>query len=406
MSGNRDNFSWSHLRLISNLLCIGMLSGMLMHSTDLLAQYARSYFVYVGTYTGSDSKGIYAYHFDEADGKLKPMGLAAEVANPSWVVTDPAQRHLYAVTEMSERGPNAYKVNGSISSYAIDPNDGTLKFLNRVSSEGGGPCHLVVDKTGKILFVANYGSGNVASFAIQDDGSIGARTGIDQHSGSSVNPQRQKGPHAHAVVISPDNRFLFVPDLGLDRIVIYRIDAERRTFSLNDPAYVSVGAGLGPRHFGFGPRERFAYAICEMGSSVVTFSYDRATGALTPIQTISTLPQDFAGEDNSAEIHVSPSGRYLYASNRGSDSITEFQIDRKKGTLTKGPVVATQGKIPRNFVIDPTGQYLLAANQNTNNIVVFKIDPTTGQLNSTDQEVDISAPVSLLFVPASTEGGQ
>jgi 6-phosphogluconolactonase len=377
-----------------------------LQSANLAAQGKGEYFVYAGTYTGVDSKGIYGYRFDEAQGKLTPIGLVAEVANPSFVVTDPAQRHLYAVTEMTERGPNAYKLNGTISSYAIDPKDGSLKFLNRVSSKGGGPCHLEVDKTGKILFVANYGSGSVASFTLQDDGSIGAMTGIDQHSGSSVNPQRQKGPHAHSVVISPDNRFLFVPDLGLDRIVIYRIDAANRTFSLNKPAFVSVGPGLGPRHFTFGPGERFAYAICEMGSSVVAFSYDRESGTLTPVQTISTLPEGFTGEDNSAEIQIGQSGRFLYASNRGDDSITVFQIDRRSGTLIKKAVVPTKGKIPRNFVIDPAGRYLLAANQNTNNIVVFKIDPANGLLTLANQEVDISAPVSLLFVPASGRGGQ
>jgi 6-phosphogluconolactonase len=363
-------------------------------------QHQPSYFVYVGTYTAGDSKGIYGYRFDEGAGGLAPLGVAAEVVNPSFAATDPAHRHLYAVTEMIEPGPNAYKVNGYISSFSMDPRTGALTFLNKVSSGGGGPCHLVVDKMGKILFVANYGSGNVASFAIEGDGRIGAMTGLDQQRGQSVDPKRQKGPHAHAVVLSPDNRFLFVPDLGLDRILIYRIDEAKRTFAPSKPSYVSVKPGLGPRHFVFGVGGRFAYALCEMGSTVVAFSYHRASGKLTAVQAISTLPTDFSGEDNSAEIQVGPSGRFLYASNRGADSITVFKIDTGTGSLEKIQIVPTQGKTPRNFVIDPTGKYLLAANQDSNEIVVFTIDSDSGHLTPTGQVVHISSPVCVLFVPA------
>ena len=364
------------------------------------AHHQRGYFVYVGTYTGADSKGIYGYQFEAETGRLTPMGLSAEVVNPSFAVTDPAHRHLYAVTEMNEQGPDPYKTDGYINSFSIDPRTGSLTFLNKVSSGGGGPCHLVVDKTGRILFVANYGSGNVASFAIEANGRIGKMTGLDQHGGSSVDPRRQQGPHAHAVVLSPDNRFLFVPDLGLDRILIYRIDEVKQTFTLNNPSYVSVNPGLGPRHFVFGAGANFAYAVCEMGSSVVTFSYDRESGKLTPKQTISTLPADFSGEDNAAEVDVGPSGRFLYASNRGNDSITVFHIDMNTGLLNKIQIVPTQGKIPRNFVIDPTGRYLLVANQNSNNIVVFAIDAGNGQLTPTGQAADVPSPVSMLFVPA------
>jgi 6-phosphogluconolactonase len=301
---------------------------------------------------------------------------------------------------MTEQGPDPYKTNGYISSFSIDSKTGSLTFLNKVSSGGGGPCHLVVDRSGKILFVANYGSGNVASFAIEPDGRIGAMTGLDQQSGSSIDPKRQQGPHAHAVVLSPDNRFLFVPDLGLDRILIYRVDEAKRTFTANNPSYVSVKPGLGPRHFIFGAEARFAYAVCEMGSSVVAFSYDHQSGKLTPIQTISTLPPEFSGEDNSAEIQAGPSVHFLYVSNRGNDSIAVFQIDMKTGLLNKIQIVPTQGKIPRNFAIDPTGNYLLVANQNSNGIVVFLIDSHSGQLTPTTQAVNVSSPVSILFVPA------
>jgi 6-phosphogluconolactonase len=362
---------------------------------------ASSYLVYVGTYTAGTSKGIYNYHFDPKTGQLTPIGVAAEVVNPSFLATDPQHRFLYAVTEMGQaHGPDAYKTNGSISSFSIDRKTGALTFLNKIDSGGGGPCHLVVDKTGKMLFVANYGSGSVASFAIKPDGSIGERTGFDQHTGSSVDPARQKGPHAHAVVLSPDNRFLFVPDLGTDQIKIYRVDAAKGTFTPNDPPFATVKAGYGPRHFTFGRGAKFAYAVCEMGSSVAVFSYDPAKGSLTPVQTISNLPSDFKGVDNSAEIEVDRSGRFLYASNRGNDSITVFAIDPEKGTLTNVQVVPTQGNMPRNFAIDPTGKYLIAANQKSNNMVVFAIDPKDGQLKPAGQTLDISAPVDILFVPA------
>jgi 6-phosphogluconolactonase len=357
----------------------------------------HSYFVYVGTYTGPNSKGIYGFRFDPSNGKMTPMGVAAEVENPSFVVTDPSHRYLYTVTEIGNSGG----VHGLISSYSIDPSTGALKFLNKVDSSGGGACHLVVDKTGKMLFVANYGTGSVASFAIRPDGSIGEKTGFDQHSGSSVNPKRQKGPHAHEVVLSPDNRFLFVPDLGMDQIKIYRVDAANGTFTPNDPPFASVKPGLGPRHFTFGRGAQFAYVVCEMGSSVAVFAYDSGKGSLTPVQTVSTLPANFTGEDNSAEIQVDRSGRFLYASNRGHDSITVFAIDPAKGTLTTIQVVPTKGNIPRNFVIDPTGKYLIVANQKSDQMVVFAINQKNGQLTPSGQMVDVTAPVSILFVPAA-----
>ena len=388
------------------ILCATVLAGASFLSTS--AKLAGSpvetvpdYFVYVGTYPVGDSKGIYLYRFNEKSSHLTSLGLAAEIANPSFLATDPAHHYLYAVTDTDAdiRGPNAAQVANTISSFTIDPATGALKFLNRVSSGGKDPIHLIVDKTGKILFVANYDSGSVASFAIGPDGSIGARTGFDQHSGSSVNPRRQEGPHAHAVVVSPDNRFLFVPDLGLDRILIYRIDEAKQSFAPNNPAYVAVKAGMGPRHFAFAPDGKFAYAICEMGSSVVAFSYDRESGALTPIQTISTLPAGFKGGNASAEIQIDKSGRFLYASNRGQNAITEFQIDKSTGKLAAVQNISTEGKTPRNFVIDPTGRYLLVGNQDSNNIALLNIDSATGRLTRANQIEKIGAPVCLAFVP-------
>ncbi len=363
----------------------------------------QDYFVYVGTYTRGESKGIYLYRFDESTGRLSSLGLVAEMASPSFVVTSPNHHYLYALSEMPDRSANAPRshgpVLGSISSFAINPKTGALKFLDSASSGGVGPAHVGLDQTGKILFVANYGSGSVASYAIRPDGSIGAMTGFDQHHGHSVNPQRQSWPHAHEAVVSPDNRFLYTPDLGLDRVLIYRINEAKRTITPNNPAYGAVNPGLGPRHIAFAPNGKFAYVVCEMGSAVVAFSYDSKTGALTPIQTISTLPAGFSGQSAAAEVQIDKTGRFLYASNRGQNTITEFDIDKSTGKLTPVQNISIQGEIPRNFVIDPTGRYLLVANQDSNNMVVFKIDAANGHLAPAGQNLPIGAPVCLQFVP-------
>jgi 6-phosphogluconolactonase len=380
---------------LSLVLFLMLASARLPMATRVSAQSVPatgSYFFYVATNPGPKSKGIYVYHFDAKTGQLSSMRLATGL-NSEWIATDPMHRTLYAVGNSG--GPH-----GSISSFSIDPKTGSLKFLNKADSGGRGPAHLEVDHTGKTLFVANYGSGSVASFAINADGSIGAKTGFDQHTGSGPNKDRQEGPHAHEAVLSPDNRFLFVPNLGSDQIKIYKFDAAKGTFAPNDPPFASVKAGLGPRHIVFGRGGKFAYVVCEMGSSVVVFSYGTAKGSLTPVQTISTLPADFTGIDNSSEIGIGRSGRFLYASNRGHDSLTVFAIDPQKGTLTKVQTVPSQGKVPRNFAIDPTGKYMVVANQLSDQMVVFAIDQKDGQLKATGQVLDIALPVSTLFVPA------
>jgi 6-phosphogluconolactonase len=274
-----------------------------------------------------------------------------------------------------------------------------LTALNTVSSGGGGACHLVVDKTGGNLLVANYGSGSVACFRLAQDGRIGERTALIQHAGAGPNAGRQRGPHAHSVVLSPDNRFLFVPDLGLDKIFIYRFDAGQGTLSANDPPFGAVPPGSGSRHFAFHPNGRFAYAVNEMKSSVTAFAFDRETGALRDPRTVSNLPDGFSGVDNSAEIEVDAGGKFLYASNRGHDSITIYSIDPASGALTTVDRVPAQGKTPRNFKIDPTGRYLFAANQDSDSIVVFSRNADTGRLKALT-EVHLSAPVCIQFLPA------
>jgi 6-phosphogluconolactonase len=359
------------------------------------ASKSAKYFVYVGTYTGPQSKGIYSYRFDTASGDLEPVGLAAEISNPSWVTIHPNHKFLYAVSELGNDG----KVNGAVTAFAIDQQTGALTKLNSVSSVGGGACHLVVDKTGTTLLVANYGAGSVAAFPVGPDGRLGEPPVLIQHKGSSVDPRRQRGPHAHGVFLSADNRFLFVPDLGLDQVMSYRLDAAKSSIAPNDPPFAKVPPGSGPRHFAFHPKGKYAYAVDEMKSTVTAFSFDAAQGSLQQIQNISTLPKDFSGEDNSAEIEVDAKGRFLYASNRGHDSIAVFAI-AKNGRLAPVEYVPTQGKTPRNFKIDPTGSYLFAANQDSSNIVLFRIDAKTGRLTATGKKVELSKPVCIQFLPA------
>lgn len=353
-----------------------------------------SYFLYAGTYTGPKSKGIYGYRFDAATGHLIPLGMKAEIENPSFVVTDPGHRFLYAVTEIGYDG----KTSGIVNSFAIDAENGDLKFLNRVNSGGRGPCHLTVDMSGNTLYVANYDSGSVAAFVLKEDGSIGEQTGFNQHRGSSIDLLRQAGPHTHEVVLSSDGRFLLVPDLGTDAISVYKVNAAKGTFV--PTASASVKPGSGPRHLVLSPGGKFAYVICEIGSNIAVFSFDAARGSLSSVQTISTLPPSFIGENNSAEIQINRAGRFLYASNRGHDSIAVFAIDPRRGTLTKVQTVPTQGKTPRSFVIDPTGKYLLVANQDSDQIVVFAVDQRSGKLTPTGTSSTIPSPASLVFVPS------
>lgn len=361
------------------------------------AQGSGDRIVFVGTYTRAPSKGIYAYRL-RGDGQMTPMGtdgLAAETESPSFLAVHPNQRFLYAVNEVSKyEGRDA----GSVSAFAIDRATGKLTLLNRVSSRGGGPCHVSLDASGRWLFVANYGGGSVAAFPVQDDGRLGEASAFFQHAGSSVNKDRQSGPHGHAVTVSPDNRFVLAADLGLDQVLTYRIDPRAGGLAPADPPFSSIAPGSGPRHLAFRPDGKFAYVLSEMGSQVVTMRYDANRGTLTEIQTLSTLPDGFSGDNSGAEIAVHPNGRFLYASNRGHDSVAGFRIDAAKGTLTALDRVSTQGKTPRNFAIDPSGRFLLAANQNSGSVVVFRIDQATGGLTAAGTTVQVPFPVSVVFV--------
>jgi 6-phosphogluconolactonase len=355
---------------------------------------AAEFLVFTGTYTsGSTSKGIYSYRFDTANGKLKTLGTAAETTNPSFLADDPKHRFLYAVNEGGQGG-------NAISSFAIDPKTGKLTFLNQVSSNGNSPCHLALDHTGRWLAVANYGSGTMALYPVRPDGRLGEAVSIEKHEGSSVNPARQKGPHAHQVVFSPDNRFLLLADLGLDKIFVYRFDAAKGSLTANDPAFAMVPPGAGVRHIAFHPNGRVVYAVNEMGSSVTAFHYDPVQGVLESFQTLSTLPESFKGRSSGAEIAVDRKGAVVYASNRGNDTIAVFNIDPVRFTLTAVDHAPVLGRTPRHFALDPTGEYLLVANQDSNDLALFKVQTSTGQLQPASRVVtDVAKPVCVLFVP-------
>ena len=351
------------------------------------------YFVYVGTYSRDQSKGIYVCRFDAASGNLSAPRLAAESENPSFLAVHPSGRFLYAANEVDNYGDRT----GSVTAYAVDRKSGDLKLLNRVSSKGAGPCYVTVDRSSKDLLVANYSGGSVAVLPIGADGRLAEASAFVQHSGSSVGG-RQRGPHAHSINLSSDNRFAVAADLGLDQLLVYRFDPEHGSLAANDPPYAKLNPGAGPRHFAFHPGGRYLYAINELQSTVTAFAFDPARGALKEIQTVSTLPKDFRGKNTTAEVQVHPSGKFLYGSNRGHDSIAVFAIDSRRGTLTPVEQVSTQGQTPRNFRIDPTGSYLLAANQDSHSVVVFRIDPKSGRLTPTDQRVEIFLPVCVKFL--------
>ncbi len=387
-------YSRSSLRAVSLLLALTLLS---LFAAAAPAEPQGKYLFYVGTYTeeGGKSKGIYAFRYDAGTFEITPLGLAAETTNPSWVALHPTGRFLYAVNEVGKyKGPNS----GGVSAFSVDHATGKLTFLNEVASRGADPCYIAVDKTGKYVLVANYTGGSVAAFPILADGKLGEASGFVQHTGKGTNPERQEGPHAHSIDLSPDNRFAMVDDLGLDELLVYKFDSGKGLLTPNDPPFAKVEAGAGPRHFVLRPDGKFAYVIAEMGHTVTVFSTDAASGKLQPLQTVTTLPKDFTGRNDDAEIRMHPSGKFLYASNRGDDSIAIYAIDQTKGTLTQVAITHTGGKEPRSFEIDPTGALLFAANQKSDNIVVFKIDQKIGQLTPTGKVLDVGAPVCIKFL--------
>jgi 6-phosphogluconolactonase len=373
-------------------------STMLLSAILLFSETAQAerYRVFVGTYTGGDSisKGVYSCEFDAETGKLSDPVLAAELINPSFLAIHPSGKYLYAVNEVSE-GPG--RGNGAVTALTINA-DGTLTKINHQASEGGAPCHCNVDATGTNLLIANYGGGNVAVYPISEDGSLKPVSCNIQHEGSSVDKSRQGAPHAHSINISSDNKFAYAADLGLDKIMIYKLDAEAHTLTPASQPAALVTPGGGPRHFAIHPSSKFAYTNNEITMVVTGFSRNPEDGSLKAIQEISTIPAGFDGRKSTAECLVHPSGKFLYVSNRGHETITAYTIDQETGLLTYVENEPTGGKEPRNFFIDPSGKWLLAENQNSDTVYVFSIDQQTGALKPTGDFVTVGRPVCIRMV--------
>jgi 6-phosphogluconolactonase len=350
---------------------------------------------YVGTYKDHGGKGIYAYRFDSTAGQFESLGLAAESAEPSFLAIAPDGKFLYAVNEIVKYNDQPA---GAVSAFAIQRETGKLLRLNQVSSGAEGPAHITLDRSGHYALVSNYERGSVAVFPLLPDGRLGQPSAFVLHQGSSVNPERQKGPHAHAIALSPDNRFAVVADLGLDELLVYPFDASDGSLG-RDRQIVKTLPGAGPRHLVFDSDGRFLYLINEIQSTVGTYSYDAATGKLRELETLSTLPQGYSGPKEAAEIEIHPSGKFLFVSNRGDDnSIAVFAIDPKSGTLTLVENDSTQGKTPRHFTLDPTGSWLLAANQDSDEIVLFHVNPKTGHLTPNGKVIQVPSPACIKFV--------
>lgn len=352
---------------------------------------AADYRVYVGTYTrGGASQGIYRLDLDGSTGQLGEPKLAAETVNPSFLAVRPDGKLLVAV------GEGGY--NAGVSSFAIDAATGDLQLVNRQSSGGAGPCHVNFSPSGRTVLVANYGGGTVASLPIDADGKLSPAASTIAHRGKGPNEKRQDKPHAHSINLDAAGRFAVAADLGCDKLFVYRLDDAAHTLTPHDPPAADLKPGAGPRHFAFHPTGKFAYSINELDSTVTVFQYDAGRGVLTPVQSVPTLPGDFRGSSTTAEVVVHPSGRFVYGSNRGHDSLAVFAADEATGRLTPTGHVATGGKTPRNFNVTPDGSWLIAANQGSNSLVVFRIDPATGMPKATGQAVSVGAPVCVRFV--------
>ena len=349
--------------------------------------------LYVGTYTTGKSEGIYGYRMDPLTGALTRF-TSIKAVNPSFLTINSNRRFLYAVNEVGEF---LGKPGGAVSAFAIDPATRNLRLLNEQATQGADPCYLSVDSRKRTLLVANYTGGNVSVFPLRSDGTLGMVAEVKQHEGSGPKEQ-QKGPHAHCIIFDASERHALAADLGIDKVMIYRFDRATGKLSPATQPFAELKPGAGPRHLSFHPSGKFVYAINELDSTMSTFKYNEREGTLTMIETVSTLPNDFTGTSYCADVHVSPSGRFLYGSNRGHNSIAVFAIDPRTGKLTLVEHVSTEGNWPRNFTIDPSGRFLLVANQRSDNVVVFSIDATTGRLKPTGVNEVIPSPVCLKFL--------
>jgi 6-phosphogluconolactonase len=361
--------------------------------------------VFVGTYTEpirfgtgqileGKGEGIYSFRFDPKTGQLTPHGLTTNVRNPSYLCFDSKDQYLYCVNELKEFQGEA---SGSVSAFRVDQETGSLTYLNSRSTHGTDPCHIVLDRTGKFVAVANFMSGSVCLLPILADGSVGESSCFIQHCGSSVHPQRQTGPHAHGVEFDAAGKFVFVPDLGIDKVMIYRFDSRHGTLTPGDFRSITTVPGAGPRQLVMHPSNSYSYLINELNSTMTAFGYDARKGVFTELQTVSTLPQEYSEHSFCAEVQITPDGRFLYGSNRGHDSIVIYSI-ANNGLLRHVGHESTRGCIPRNFEIDRSGSFLVAANQDTGNLVMFRINKLTGNLTAIGESATVPTPICVRFL--------
>lgn len=355
---------------------------------------AKDPLVFVSAFAPGDQGGIHAYEFDTKAGKLKPLHRTAGAENPFFLALSPDKKFLYAIHARQFGG----KENEQVAAYELVGRTGELKLLSRQSAEGTAACYLDVDATGKAVLVANYASGSVASLPVGADGSLGKPASFFQHKGSSVNPQRQKEPHAHCIVVSPDNKYAFAADLGTDQILCYKLDPAAAKLTPNDPPFAKSPPGAGPRHLTFHPNGKRAYVINELLNSVTVFDYDAASGTLTARQTVPSLPADFQGTSHCADLKITPDGRYLYGTNRGHDSIAAYRIG-DDGRLSLVAIEPSLGKGPQNLAITPDGGWLLCANMPGTNVAVFRIDAATGRLRPAGEPIDQPSPSCIMVLP-------
>ena len=360
---------------------------------------SADYHVYFGTYTNGAGKGIYRARLEGASGRLSELQLAVEARDPAFLAVHPQGKVLYALDERSD--PKRDSSPAGISAYALDPGSGRLTLLNQQSAGAAGPCHLAVDQTGRAVLVANYAGGGAAALPIRADGSVGEPSSVVPHVGRSVNSSRQTAPHAHAIVVSPDNRFALVPDLGIDRVVVYQLDAARAVLTPQPAGDALLPPGSGPRHLAFHPSGRFVYVINELFCTMAAYRWDAKAGILQETAIVSTLPAGVRVEPgySTAEVVAHPSGKFLFGSNRGHNSIVTFAIEAATGWLSPVAHASTQGKTPRHFAVDPSGRWLLAENQDSGTVVVFGIDAASGRLTPTGQVLEVPSPVCAVFVP-------
>jgi 6-phosphogluconolactonase len=407
------------MKMIPGLAWLVLSIGFAISPASASPAPTGDYFVYFGTYTGftymneglpagaSHSKGIYMSRFNPTTGEISPPEVAAEIVNPAFLAVHPNQKFLYVATEDPESlGPD-FDHASYISAFSIDQGTGKLHLLNTMPAGGTSTCYISIDKTGRYVLMANFGSSSVTVLKINSDGSLGEETAFMKHVGHGRDPSFQSQAHPHSIDVSPDNRFAIVSDLGVDKVFVYRFDVNTGSLSPDSPPFVEAEAGGGPRHFVFDAAGKFGYALHEMSGFVTVMAWNAASGTFTKVQDVKTLAPDFIGSNDSAEIGIHPNGKFLYESNRrsrggnlwGPDSIGVFAIDPVKGTLTEVEQVAPLGTMPRQFAIDPTGKHLFAANQLTGNVVLFRVDASTGRLSPTKTELKIDVPVSIVFVP-------